>query len=70
MVQNLAQLYVLVTSAQKNTHRDMTVYSVESDVKKPPNNWELQNCFDWGPSTFTMPVGFTPGLYGAAPCRG
>ena len=68
-VQNLAQLYVLVASAPKNTHRDMT-YTVLKVTLKKPNNWELQNCFDWGLSTFTMLVGFTPGLYGAAPCRG
>ena len=38
-VQNLDKLHVLVSSAHKTTHCDMTLYSVESDVKPHINKY-------------------------------
>ena len=68
-LQNLDQLYVLVSFDHKITCRDMTYIVLKVTFKNQINNLELQNCFDVGPSTSTMLVGFTAGLYGAAPCR-
>ena len=71
MVQNLDQLYVLVSFDHKITCHDITYTVLKAMFNKNQiSNMELQNCFDIGPSTSTMLLGFTAGLYGAAPCRG